>query len=249
MRLEYKYIVPISEINNFRNQLLPFVELDPYSAKRKKKEYTVKSIYFDSKKLADYKAKVDGLYKRKKVRIRSYNDTTKDSMVFLEIKKRVGSHVYKNRSRISLNNLDSFLNEKDITLIDASENNLDAEKFLFYYLKGSLNPVTLVTYEREAFFAKHDRTLRITFDKNIRFKRANNYRILCSHNSSFFKQSAFFLLEIKFAEGFPIWLQEMLRQFNLARKSFSKYAASVDEIITLQSNRLNTNIPNWSMYA
>ncbi len=82
MRLEYKYIVPSNKLESLRNALLPFVQYDPYSNIRGDKQYTVKSIYLDSRNLKDYRDKIDGVYKRKKVRIRGYNDVHDNSTLF-----------------------------------------------------------------------------------------------------------------------------------------------------------------------
>jgi len=235
MRLEYKYIVPTHKMKILREQLFPFVEYDPYSNIDESGEYTVKSIYLDSKKFKDYQDKCDGIYKRKKIRIRGYNSITSDSKMFLEIKKKIGSHIYKNRSHIQFSELKGFLESKSLDSIKSKNNISDAEKFLYYYVKGALNPITLVTYEREAFFSKFDKSLRITFDKNIRYKKAENCDILFSEHSNTI-QSDFFVLEIKFTKGFPDWLQEILKTLNLKRGSFSKYTTSVDEIINITSN-------------
>jgi VTC domain len=234
MRLEYKYIVPIHKIESLRKQILPFVEYDPYSIVDESRQYTVKSIYLDTKKFKDYNDKREGIYKRKKIRIRGYNRTTNDSKIFLEIKKKIGSHIYKNRSRILFSELKDFLKNKDLDSLASDTSRSDAENFLYYYVKGSLNLVTLVTYEREAFFSKFDKSLRITFDKNIRYKKAESCDVLFSDDADII-DSDFFILEIKFSKGFPDWLQKILQSQNLKRQSFSKYTTSVEEIINLTS--------------
>lgn len=244
MRLEYKYIVPSHKLESLRKLIMPFVEYDPYSNVDESGEYTVKSIYLDTKRFKDYHDKREGVYKRKKIRIRGYNKTTNDSKIFLEIKKKIGSHVYKNRSRILFSELKNFLKHKNLDLIDSTKNRSDAENFLHYYVKGSLNLVTLVTYEREAFFSKFDKSLRITFDKNIRYKKAENCDILFSEDTDVIN-SDFFILEIKFAKGFPDWLQKILQSQNLKRQSFSKYTTSVEEIISLTSNSDIRNRQNY----
>ena len=221
-------------MGKLREQLMPFVEYDPYSNVDESREYTVKSVYLDSKKFKDYHDKREGVYKRKKIRIRGYNRTTHDSKIFLEIKKKIGSHIYKNRSRIRFSKLKDFLENKNLDSIESTKNISDAEKFLYYYVKGSLNPITLVTYEREAFFSKFDKSLRITFDKNIRYKKAENCDVLFSEDSNTIN-SDFFVLEIKFSKGFPDWLQKILQSHDLKRESFSKYTTSVEEIVNLTS--------------
>lgn len=244
MRLEYKYIVPTDKMGKLRQLLLPFLEYDPYSNIDESGEYTVKSIYLDTKKFKDYHDKLEGIYKRKKIRIRGYNRITHDSKMFLEIKKKIGSHIYKNRSRILFSELKGFLENKNLDSIESNKNCSDAEKFLYYYVKGSLNPITLVTYEREAFFSKFDKSLRITFDKNIRYKKADNCDVLFSEHSDSI-QSDFFVLEIKFTKGFPDWLQKILQSLNLKRGSFSKYTTSVDEIINITSNSSSLHRKNY----
>ena len=241
MRLEYKYIVPISQIDVMRQQLLTYCELDPYSKKNDGNQYTVKSIYLDSKNLKDYYDKLEGVNRRKKVRIRGYNEVTENSKVFLELKKKIGSHVYKNRATIIYSELQNFLETRNIELITTKNLREDAEKFLYHYSRGSLSPMTLVTYEREAFFSKFDKTLRLTFDKNIRFKKADNLDALFSDDCYEVINNEFFVLEIKFATGFPDWLQKIIFSHKLTRKSFSKYAESIDEVIKLTRNSFLTD--------
>lgn len=241
MRLEYKYIVPTSKINKLRQQLMPFLEYDPYSTINDDYQYTVKSIYLDSIKFRNYYDVVEGLYKRKKVRIRGYNDVKTDSKVFLEIKKKLGSHIYKNRSIISYNELKNFLKNKNLELIESKKNHSDAEKFLFHYIRDSLNHVTLVTYEREAFFSRFDKSLRITFDKNLRYKKVENCDALLDDHPYQKINDDFFILEIKFTRGFPNWLQKILQSQNLKRQSFSKYTNSVEETINLIPTSNTTN--------
>ncbi|PIQ10479.1 MAG: hypothetical protein COW71_02585 [Ignavibacteriales bacterium CG18_big_fil_WC_8_21_14_2_50_31_20] len=242
MRLEYKYIIPISQLDILRQQLLPFCEIDPYSKKGNGNQYTVKSIYLDTRNYKDYHDKIEGINRRKKVRIRGYNDITPNSKVFLELKKKIGSHVYKNRATILYSELNNFLETRNIELIKTKNLRNDAEKFLYHYSRGSLCPITLVTYEREAFFSKFDKTLRLTFDKNIRFKRAENFDALFADDFYEKVNNEFFVLEIKFVSGFPDWLQKILFSHKLTRKSFSKYAESVDEIICLTRNSSFTDL-------
>jgi hypothetical protein len=37
-----------------------------------------------------------------------------------------------------------------------------------------------------------------------------------------------FILELKFFNGFPMWLQKIVRRFELSRRAISKYTISVD---------------------
>ncbi|MBU0475085.1 MAG: polyphosphate polymerase domain-containing protein [Bacteroidetes bacterium] len=247
--MEYKYIVPISQIDSLRQQMLPYLEYDPNSKNFENKHYTVKSIYLDSSNLKDYHDKIESINRRKKVRIRGYNNIDSCSKVFLELKKKIGSHVYKNRALISYCDLEDFLSNRNYDLIESKKYKSDAEKFLYHYTRGSLNPITLVTYEREAFFSKFDNTLRITFDKNIRFQKAANFEALSLDHQYEAINHDFFVLEIKFSKGFPDWLQNILFAHKLTRKSFSKYAESVDSLINLSSSSFSTELKHRNIYV
>ena len=70
MRLEYKFLVPKDKLNDLREALRPFVLIDEYADKESEKEYTVRSINNDKKKLDEYHDKIAGIKIRKKIRMR-----------------------------------------------------------------------------------------------------------------------------------------------------------------------------------
>lgn len=96
-RLEYKYLVPFSDLDRLRNNLLKYLEFDEYAAIRPNKEYTVRSIYLDSYDYKCYYEKLDGIHTRKKFRIRGYNKEKDNSRIFFEMKKKYDNFISKNR--------------------------------------------------------------------------------------------------------------------------------------------------------
>jgi hypothetical protein len=54
-------------------QLRPFVFIDEYADREIDKEYTVKSIYYDTMRLDDYMINLLALKLEKNLRIRGYN--------------------------------------------------------------------------------------------------------------------------------------------------------------------------------
>lgn len=233
MRLEYKYLVPISMLEKLRKTLRPFINLDEYAESREEKEYKVRSIYYDTMRLDDYRDKLAGLKVRKKIRIRGYNQIENESMVFLEIKRKYENHIFKNRAPLFYKNLEEILQTSDIKrLLIKKKNYLDAQddavKF-FYILKiNNYSPSTLVVYDREAYFSKHDSTLRITFDKNLRSKALPKTSDLFCDKELKYSIPGFFIVEIKFYNGFPKWLQSVLNRYELQRRALSKYTICVD---------------------
>ena len=87
-RKEYKYLVPNDLLPDLRRALKPFLSLDDFAMQRDKKEYTVRSIYYDTKTLEFYFEKIEGYKIRKKIRIRGYNQLLGEKVVFLEIKRK-----------------------------------------------------------------------------------------------------------------------------------------------------------------
>ena len=175
MRLEYKFLVKNCDLERLRNKILPFVELDEYVNEESGNEYTVRSIYFDSSNFSYYHEKVDGIKIRKKLRMRGYDKHDANNLcIFLEIKNKYDCFTGKNRAPLLYHNLENLLNSKSIETYTLTNNGYknsirDAEKFIHHLNRSGLKPTILIVYEREAFFSKFDKSLRITFDKNIRY--------------------------------------------------------------------------------
>ena len=70
------------------------MRVDPYSMPSG--DYVVSNIYFDDIYNSAYNEKLDGVKKRDKYRIRSYNGD--DSYIVLECKAKQGDRIYKRRN-------------------------------------------------------------------------------------------------------------------------------------------------------
>lgn len=82
---------------------------------------------------------------------------------------------------------------------------------------------------RITYHGKDDTNLRITFDKNIRY-RNDSLCLRDSEHDKFLLKEGQYLMEIKLHESFPIWLSNILTKLNIYPTSFSKYG----EIYTRQ---------------
>ncbi len=251
MRLEYKFLVKNEDLDQLRKKIIPFVELDPFVSVDSGNEYTVRSIYFDSSNFDYYHEKIDGILIRKKLRIRSYDNQSDNNLVFLEIKNKHDNFINKNRSPILYHNLANLLKTNSIETYALTHNGYsntirDGEKFLHHINRSGLRPTILIVYEREAYFSKFDKSLRITFDKNLRFydhpKMDGLYMDLDLENA----MHNYFVLEIKFNNGYPKWLQNIIVDFNLTRRSVSKYAICIDSSNKIDPTRKNFNSSNYS---
>ncbi|MBU0558653.1 MAG: polyphosphate polymerase domain-containing protein [Bacteroidetes bacterium] len=248
MRLEYKYLVDSRYLNDLRKDLLPFVNADSFSSSGDIPEYTVRSIYYDTNSLRFYHEKIDGIKIRKKVRIRAYNDLNNDSTVFLEIKRKNENYISKNRSQVKYHKIDELLSTGDIEGFilhedDADRAMNDASMFLHQIYTHSLKPTVLVVYDREAFFSQFNSSLRITIDKNLRYTPFPSTSELYEDGAMINAMPSYLILEIKFYNGFPGWLQRILQKYQLSRSAVSKYTICLDHQKLLQAGRRKTTLP------
>jgi hypothetical protein len=232
-RREFKYLAPMEALPDLRRDLLPFVELDPFLAGRGGLHYTVRSIYCDTRNFDFYRVKVDGANLRLKLRIRGYDSCEADTTVFLEIRRKRGDFVSKDRAPIRRKDLGDFLVDPDIPLhiIDAhgtGDAEAAARRFLYHYRRRALSPTALVVYDREAFVGKFDSRLRITFDKNLRGSLFPSQDGLNDDSRLCPAMRRHFVLEVKFYEGLPGWVRSWITRHGLRRMALSKYNMCLD---------------------
>lgn len=221
-------MVPIDKINDLRNTILPFVDVDPYATGRKSNEYTVRSVYFDTHQFDFYFEKVDGFKVRKKLRIRGYNDPKGDDIVFLEIKRKLKEPIEKAREKLDFETVKYLLSGSGFKHADengfAITQNLNgAAKFLFHIYSQNLKPVVLVIYEREAYIDRFHQDIRVTFDKNLRSIPFPGVEDLFDESAAIPALNEQFIMEIKFHGEFPFWLRPVIGRFGLVRQALSKY--------------------------
>jgi len=232
-RLEYKYLVPISLADSIREDMRPYVAMDQFAEKQNAKEYTVRSVYYDTPRFDCYSEKIEGLKVRKKFRIRGYDIPDKNSVVFLEIKRKYNNFIDKDRAPFLWKNMDEFFLYRDLDqhIISVSGNGKekgDAGKFLYHYYSRALQPTVLVIYDREAFFGKFNKSLRFTFDKNIRSTLFPSLDMLYEEEQIKYAMPKYFIFEVKFYSGLPSWIQSIIKRYQLPRMALSKYTICID---------------------
>lgn len=247
MRLEYKFLLRQDLIDPVRNAMQPYLKVDPFAERMEKKEYTVRSIYFDTSGLRFYHEKIDGLKVRKKIRIRGYNTLDGNDLVFLEIKRKNENYISKNRAGIYFNNLADLFNMGDVNTFILHKPNPttatdDARRFLYHVYKNNLRPTVLVVYDREAYYSKFNSELRITLDKNLRFLAFPAISDLYEDEKLQLAQKGPAILEVKFRNGYPQWLTDILNHFHLSRQALSKYTKCLDAQYSLHAIKRKSTI-------
>ena len=89
----------------------------------------------------------------------------------------------------------------------------------------NLRPRMFIGYDRTAFYSRTDHELRITFDKNVRF-RTNNLDLAKGSYGETILPSNLCIMEIKSLNTMPLWLTSALSRLKLFPCSFSKYGTA-----------------------
>lgn len=231
MKYEFKYIVPVKLMDQLREAISPFVELDPYAAVMADHEYTVRSVYFDTSRFDYFYEKIDGYKIRKKIRIRGYNEKTGDDTVFMEIKRKLKEPIEKDREKLTFEVMKRLMaGEGSGAYGDAEDDHgvNGAGKFLYHVYRNNLKPVVLVIYEREAYFDRFKNDVRMTIDKNLRSISYPRINDLYSEEKAYPALKDKFIFEVKFKDQFPAWLRPITGRLGMIKSSASKYVFCVD---------------------
>lgn len=237
-RHEIKYILTAEQrrtvMRGIKDRMIP----DPHGMS------TIRNIYYDT---PDYRLIRRSLEKpnyKEKIRLRSYGSPTEDTVVFLELKKKFDKVVYKRRVELKERDAEKYmagelgLEELKERIAEVSNPQIAKEIDYFKNYYKNLKPMVYLSYDRCAYFSEEDESLRITFDKNIRW-RGNDVRLTSEEGGEDLLAEGESLMEIKTATALPIWLVEVLNQAKARPASFSKYGKAYETIAekTISSGR------------
>lgn len=228
-RFEFKYLLPAELADILIPKLLKYMDWDEHVSERPSKEYQVASLYYDSAGLACYYEKLAGVEKRKKLRLRVYDEELKpETEIYVEIKRRDDAIVLKDRIKASYQDCFLALSQGDYQLLKkerpVNENNF-LDEFIWTKDYNCLEPKLMVIYQRAPLVGKIDKKFRVTFDANIKAYPADRL--------DFKKEGAAVnpdsvILEVKYNNVLPVWFHEIIKDYQLQRISFSKYCMAID---------------------
>ncbi len=229
-RKEYKYRVPLKNLDQLRERISSYMELDGFCSDCNNNQYSVRSIYLDTPGNLFYFEKIDGLKVRKKLRIRAYNDIDEKDIVFLEIKRKIGDTIFKERTKVKYSDSFLLLNGARIKPVDKDDPTAQTTLNRFIYLtkRLKLEPNSLITYEREAYKGIGDDNLRVTLDLSIRSYPKPKLSEICMFEEMKIFADDFFIMEVKFNGKMPQWVKRAVQDFGLRLQPFSKYCNGVD---------------------
>lgn len=180
--------------------------------------YTICNIYYDTDDFQLIRASLEKPVYKEKLRMRSYGVPGSRDEVFVELKKKYDSVVYKRRTVMKAADAVSYIHDGAVL---GREDQICREIDWFmrsYHPK----PKVFIAYDRTAFAGLDNPDLRLTFDTNLRWRdrdldlRAGDYGepLLVSGQT---------LMEIKIPGTTPVWLAHLLSEIGAFPTSFSKY--------------------------
>lgn len=214
-RCEIKYMLDITQAELLKNQMKQYMTADEHGVS------TICSLYFDTPDYLLIQRSMEHPVYKEKLRLRSYGTADKDTTVFVELKKKYESVVYKRRIAMTEDEAERYL------LFHEKVKDTQITREIDYCLKNykKLAPAVMLSYEREAFYAKDDHEFRITFDQNILWR---NYDLsLCRgiYGEAILAKNKV-LMEVKTAGAIPLWMVHFLTENQIYKTSFSKYATA-----------------------
>ena len=216
LRHELKFLITPAELTVLRGLISPVLMHDPNGDENN--EYVIRSLYFDTLNNDALEEKIAGVGHRKKYRIRIYNFS--DRVIKLECKSKYGDLISKQSVSIPRDLADQLI-AGDPSGLERMRHPLLHDVYREMTLR-LLRPAVVVDYVREAYI-HHAEEVRITFDKQIRtgLGRKDIFDRWLPTYPVF--DDPVEVLEVKFDEFLPSYLQALLSCVTAQRSAVSKY--------------------------
>lgn len=216
-RYETKYILSKDTLKDIQERFKEHLVADEHPTS------TISNIYFDTPDFQMVRNSLEKPIFKEKLRMRSYlAEPDQASPVFIEIKKKFQKVVYKRRLTTSLQSGQTYLVQGGQTL-EASQIKSEIDWLVQRY--GKIEPKMYIYYDRFSMKGIEDENVRITIDHHLIYR---DYDLDLSHGvyGDYLLAPDHVIMEIKIPGTYPLWLTEILDQFQLYPSSFSKYGTA-----------------------
>lgn len=179
----------------------------------------IRNIYYDTDNYRLVRRSLEHPIYKEKLRVRSYRTVKPGDQVFVELKKKYNSVVYKRRTEFLEKDVADYLAGR-IPAPKPCQITDEIDYFRQFY--ENLAPRVFLSYEREAFFEKDGGGFRVTFDEDILWRTTDLSLEAGVHGENLLRPGET-LMEIKTPGGIPLWMVDVLTRQGLRKTSFSKY--------------------------
>ena len=220
-RYELKYMLTPIQMENILEAMSSHMELDKYG------RTTIRNIYFDTDNYRLIRRSIEKPAYKEKLRIRSYDQATADSTVFVELKKKYEKVVYKRRLPLCEADAMAWVCRESACPVN-TQISREINYFIDFY--GKLQPTVFLSYEREAYYDKGGKDFRVTFDDHI-LSRQTDVNLCTDVCGELILPEGKVLMELKCSGGIPLWMVEVLSRERIYKTSFSKYGTAYSTLI------------------
>ncbi len=221
-RYEIKYMLTEAQANLVMAAMEPYMKLDHFG------KSTIRNLYYDTDDFMLARHSIAKPEFKEKLRVRSYEQTTDESKIFVELKRKYDGVVYKRRTECA--NAEAL---KWLAGQDSDMKGLQVGKEISYFVDyyKTLRPAVFLSYDREAFkMREHGNDFRVTFDRNVIYR---DYDM--SLNSEVYGtqilKPGMVLMELKCPGGIPMWMVRTLSKLKIYKTSFSKYGTAYQDMM------------------
>lgn len=212
-RIEKKFMLTEEMYRKLMPAVLEHMQLDEFG------EDLICNLYCDTDDFVLIRRSIEKPVYKEKLRLRSYGVPKDKDRVYLELKKKYKGVVYKRRIKTTLAEAMGYI-EKRTPIKDGGQIIKEIDYFMDMY--GDPRPKVYIAYDRMAYYGKDDRALRVTFDRNIRY-RTDDLRLDHGDRGKLLLEPGTRIMEVKADNSMPLWLADALTHNKIYTTSFSKY--------------------------
>ena len=220
-RYELKYLLNAQQRDYILSGMADYMRLDSYG------HTTIRNVYYDTDSYRLIRRSIEKPAYKEKLRIRSYSLADSDSTVFVELKKKYNSVVYKRRIALPESVATDWICGNITSPCDAQISR-EIDYFKSYY--QGLHPSMFLSYERDAYYETGGGDFRVTFDSNILCRQTDISLCREPHGHSLLAQEHY-LMEIKSPGAIPLWMVKLLSEGKIYKTPFSKYGRAYIETV------------------
>jgi len=156
-----------------------------------------------------------------------YYEERPGTPVFFEIKSRMDNCILKERCAVNREAvpllLAGQLPDPDQVLSREGRHLATLQRFNLLLHQLNARPKAHNTYLREAWVSRHDNSVRVTLDRQVRIEPQFIAQAVTEMKRPTRIFGEFVILEMKFTNRFPNWFEHLVRRFSLMRLTASKY--------------------------
>lgn len=221
-RYELKYLLTPTKKISILETMEPYMKPDQYE------KSCIRNIYFDTDTSRLIRHSMERPVYKEKLRMRSYGNALPEDPIFVELKKKYQSVVYKRRILLPQKTaMDCLCSSRPLPV--HSQIAEEINYFCSYY--QNLSPAVFLSYDRAAFCSRDGSDFRITFDENILF-RQKDFSFEHGIYGTPVLEKGLTLMELKTSGGIPLWMTHWLSKNRIFKTSFSKYGTAYQKLWT-----------------